>query len=350
MRPREIHDELRRVVLGQDDALRGVSVAVAKHLAGHRAGNVLLIGSSGSGKTTIMRGVESILARRPEYAHFANLVRIHANVLTEQRERPGRAVLQRLWRNAAQRLGGKAPASEVLRHVEHGIVFVDEIDKIRSHVRGAANVPGIIAQEALLTLTEGENVEFETDDDDQGTVRVDSSRILFVAAGAFEEVWDVAFRRATTGAEGPPLRPVTIVSATGETRDEFPFRLGEWLRMEDLFDYGMSPQFLARFDAINVLDDLGAAELARIFLEPPDSIFRRSREWFAAQGVDLQITRGAAQLIAWEAAQRKRLGARALRDVWRRIINDLEYDPPRTESEKPLVLTIDEGLVRRARI
>lgn len=335
------------MVLGQDEALRGVSVAMAKHLNGHRAGNVLLIGSSGSGKTTIMRGVESILARRPEYARFGNLVRIHANVLTEQRERPGRAVLERLWRNASQRVGPSATIEEILRHVEHGIVFVDEIDKVRSHVRGVANVPGIIAQEALLTLAEGENVEFEIEAPERRTVRVDSSRILFVAAGAFEEVWDVAFRRASLGSEGAPLRPVTIVSATGETRDEIPFRLAEWLRMEDLFDYGMSPQFLARFDAINVLEDLGADELARIFLEPPDSIFRRSRDWFAGHGVDLQITRGAANLIAWQASQRKRLGARALRDVWRRVINDLEYEPP-GGGDKPVVLTIDETRVRRS--
>ena len=342
MRPREIYDELRRSVLGQDEALRGVSVAVAKHIAGQRAGNVLLLGSSGSGKTTIMRAVESVLARRPEHSRFANLVRIHANVLTEQRERPGRAVLERLWRNAAQRLGPEASVEDILRHVEHGIVFVDEIDKIRAHVRGVANVPGIVAQEALLTLAEGENVEFEIEYPERRTLRVDSSRILFVAAGAFEEVWDVAFRRAALGTERAPLRPVTIVSVTGETRDEFPFRLSEWVRMEDLFDYGMSPQFLARFDAMSVLEDLGPEELVRIFLEPPDSIFRRSRDWLARHGTELQITKGAAQLIAWHAAQRKRLGARALRDVWRRVIGDLEYEPPSGGS-----VMIDEARVRK---
>lgn len=349
MKPREIHQELRRWVLGQDEALRGIAVAVAKHVAGQKAGNVLLVGTSGSGKTTIMRAVESLLARQPHLAHFSNLIRIHANVLTEQRDRPGQAVLERLWRNAQERLGAGADLDEVTRIVEHGIVFVDEVDKIRTHVRGAANVPGIVAQEALLTLAEGESVEFEVTHGERRMLRINSSGILFVAAGAFEEVWDVAYRRATLGTEGSPLRPVTIVSAAGEVREELPFSLGEWLRMEDLFEYGMAPQFLARFDSIAVLEDLGVEELTRIFLEPPDSLFRRSREWFGRQGADLQITRGAASLIAWHAARRKRLGARALRDVWRRVISDLEYDPPRPPEEgSPAVLTIDEAMVRAA--
>lgn len=348
MRPKEIHDELRRWVLGQEEALRGISVAVSKHITGHKAGNVLLVGTSGSGKTTIMRAVESILARRPELAKYGNLVRIHANVLTEQRDRPGQAVLERLWRNARERLGADAPFDEVVRNVEHGIVFVDEIDKIRGHVRGSANVPGIVAQEALLTLSEGENVEFLVDGEDQRLLRINSSGILFVAAGAFEEVWDVAYRRAAVGTEGAPLRPVTVVSAAGDVHEELPFRLGDWLRMEDLFDYGMSPQFLARFDSIVVLDDLGVDDLARIFLEPADSLFRRSRAWFAKHGADLQITRGAAQMIAWHAARRKRLGARALRDLWRRVISELEYDPPQPGTDAPAVVTIDEARVRKA--
>ena len=349
MTPKEIHQELRRWVLGQDEALRGIAVAVAKHVAGQKAGNVLLVGASGSGKTTIMRSVESILARRPELAHYSNLVRVHANVLTEQRERPGQAVLERLWRNASERLGPEASIDDIVRNVEHGIVFVDEIDKIRTHVRGTANVAGIVAQEALLTLAEGENVEFEVSHGERRVLRINSSGILFVAAGAFEEVWDVAYRRASLGTEGAPLRPVTVVSAAGEVSEELPFSLGEWLRMEDLFDYGMAPQFLARFDAIVVLEDLGIDELTRIFLEPPDSLFRRSREWFGKHGIDLQITRGAASLIAWHAARRKRLGARALRDIWRRVIRDLEYDPPRpADGASPGVLTIDEARVRAA--
>jgi ATP-dependent Clp protease ATP-binding subunit ClpX len=105
----------------------------------------------------------------------------------------------------------------------------------------------------------------------------------------------------------------------------------------------MTPQFISRFESIVVLNDLGEAELARIFVEPVGSIFRTSREYFARFGIDLQITRGALVAIAWDAARQKRLGARALRESYRRIIRGLEFEP-----RDGGTLTVDEEMVRRA--
>src|SRR5690349_12820603 len=80
--PRDVFEELRRTVVGQDDAIREIAVALVKHLVGHPAPNILLIGNSGSGKTTLMRSVETFLASKPELrSHFANVVRINANIL-----------------------------------------------------------------------------------------------------------------------------------------------------------------------------------------------------------------------------------------------------------------------------
>lgn len=339
LRPRDIFDELRKSVVGQDDAIREISVALVKHLVGQPAPNMLLIGNSGSGKTTLMRAVEQFLSTTPDLGDYANVVRLNANVLADERQGYGRIVLGRLFANAKKMLGAGAATDAIIRCVERGIVFIDEVDKIRSHVREQTNVRGIVAQEALLTLMENETVEFEADG---WTFVVNSSSILFVAGGAFEELYDSVLRRATIGQDVVPMKPVVVVSASGEVREELPFYLGDYLKYEDLFRYGMTPQFISRFESIIVLGDLTEGDLARIFVEPAGSIFRTSRDYFARFGIDLQITRGALIAVAWDAARQKRLGARALRETWRRVIRDLEFEPRDNG-----VLTIDEQLVKK---
>lgn len=342
LRPRDVFDELRKTVVGQDDAIREISVAVVKHLAGHPAPNILLVGNSGSGKTTLMRAVEHFLATRPEFAAYGNLIRINANVLAEERQGYGRAVLGRLFANAKKIFGPDAPPEILLGSVEHGMIFVDEVDKIRASVSGQPNVRGIVAQEALLTLMENENVEFEVDG---RMYSVNSSHVLFVAGGAFEELYESVLRRATIGQDVTPMKPVVVVSASGEVREELPFHLRDYLKYDDLFRYGMTPQFISRFESIIVLNDLGETDLGRIFVEPEGSIFRTSRDYFEQFGVDLQITRGALIAIAWDAARQKRLGARALRETFRRVIRNLEFDPI---AKGGGVLMIDENMVKQA--
>ena len=341
-RPREIFEELRKTVVGQDDALREIAVAVVKHLVGHPAPNILLIGNSGSGKTTLMRSVEQFLGHRPDLFEYANLIRINANVLAEERQGYQGAVLTRLYANAKRIFGPDTPTEVLLHSVERGIIFIDEVDKIRADVKGNPNVRGIVAQEALLTLMENENVEFEVDGVAHG---VNSSGILFVAGGAFEELYESVLRRATIGQDVAPIRPVVVVSASGEVREEIPFHLGDYLKYDDLFRYGMTPQFVSRFESIIVLNDLNEPDLARIFVEPERSIFRTSRAYFERFGIDLQITRGALIAIAWDAARQKRLGARALRETFRRVIRSLEFDPA---AKNGGVITIDENMVKAA--
>lgn len=340
LRPKDIFDELRKSVVGQDEAIREISVALVKHLVGHPAPNILLIGNSGSGKTTLMRAVEQFLASTPDLSGYANVVRLNANVLADERHGYGKIVLGRLYANARKMAGPGATSEEIVQCVQRGIVFVDEVDKIRASVSGQPNVRGIVAQEALLTLMENEFVELEADG---WTFVINSSHILFVAGGAFEELYDSVLRRATLGQDVVPMKPVVVVSATGEVREELPFRLGDYLKYEDLFRYGMTPQFVSRFESIVVLNDLAESDLARIFVEPDASIFRTSREYFRRFGIDLQITKGALLAIAWDAARQKRLGARALRETYRRVIRHLEFEPTHSG-----VLTIDEEMVKRA--
>src|SRR5436190_63231 len=120
----------------------------------------------------------------------------------------GRAVLGRLFANARRILGADAPVERLVRSVEHAIVFIDEVDKIRANVGNAPNVRGIVAQETLLTLMENENLEFELDGEKHS---VNSSGVLFVAGGAFEELYEAVLRRATIGQDVAPMKPVVVV-------------------------------------------------------------------------------------------------------------------------------------------
>lgn len=335
---------LGRRVLGQDEAVREMAIALAKKVAGLRVGNILMIGSSGTGKTTLMRAVESYLAAEPALAERSTVVRLHANVLGEEAERgrPGEAVLRRLLERAREQLGSTAPLPDLLARAVRGLVFVDEVDKIRSHVGGQPNVRGIRAQEALLTLIENEAIPFELPAwAGGGPVTVDSSSLLFVCGGAFEGLYDAVFDRVTVGRDRGALKPVTVVEG-GTVREELQFHLRDWLRNEDLFDYGMSPQFLSRFDAVVLLSDLGEDELVRIFLETPDSGYQVAREYFASRGIHLALSPDAVRRIAREAARQPRLGARALKEVFRRVIRDYEFEPERHAAGGALLLDLRE--------
>jgi ATP-dependent Clp protease ATP-binding subunit ClpX len=327
--PGQIAEWLTKRVVGQTEAVREMSVALAKKLAGLAAGNILMIGSSGSGKTTLMQAVEAMLASTPALASRSTVVRIHANVLGEEVElgQPGAKLLLRLLARARQQMGADAPLERLLEQASHGLVFVDEVDKIRSHVGGAVNVAGIRAQEALLTLIENEAVPLTLPDWAGGrTVSLNSSGILFVCAGAFEGLYDAVFHRVTAGRDKGALQTTTVVEA-GRVREELQFKLRDWLKHEDLFEYGVTPQFISRFDAVVLLEALGVDDLLRIFATGADAGLRQSTAYFKSQGIKLEVTEQAARRIAEEAARQPRLGARALKEAFRRVIRTYEFDP-----------------------
>ena len=322
--------------------MRELAVGLAKKISGLRVGNVLLIGASGTGKTTLMRAVEAYLASDPELAARSTVVRIHANILGEEAEqgRAGQVVLRRLAERARERMGSGATWPEIRERATRGIVFVDEIDKIRASVGDRPNVAGIRAQEALLTLMENEAVAFTKPEWAGGeTEEIDSSGLLFVCGGAFEGLHDSIYDRVTIGRDRGALKPTTVVE-DGKVVEKVQFQLRDWLAPEDLFAYGMSPQFLARFDSIVLLEPLGESELVRIFLEARDSGLEQTRAFFESRGLRFAISPAAVRRIAREAARQPRLGARALREVFRRVVRDLEFEPE--SAARGGVVTVDE--------
>lgn len=348
--PARIAAILSKRVFGQQEAVREVSVALAKKLANLRVGNILLVGSSGSGKTTLMRAVEDLLESTPALSSRSTVVRIHANVIGEEASqgRAGETVLLRLVERAREQLGPGAPLEHILKRASHGLVFIDEVDKIRSRVGDQVQVSGIRAQEALLTLIENEAVPLRLPEwAGHATASVDSSHLLFVCAGAFEGLYENVFGRVIQG-EGEQSLKTTTVSSAGRIHEEVRFSLRDWLRSEDLFTYGITPQFLSRFDAVVILEPLSEAELYKIFVESTDSALRQSHAYFASQGLKLEMGESAARRIAAEAARQPRLGARALKEVFRRVIRSYEFDPAHAPGVADGRLRIEVADVERA--
>jgi ATP-dependent Clp protease ATP-binding subunit ClpX len=143
---------------------------------------------------------------------------------------------------------------------------------------------------------------------------------------------------------------VTVVDDSGRAREELQFSLRDWLKTEDLFEYGVSPQFLSRFDAVVLLEPLGEEALLKIFGEGNESGLRQAQAYFSSFGCRLEVTEDAARRVVREAARQPRLGARALKEVFRRIVGPLEFDPHAAAGENGVVRVdlarVEEALAR----
>jgi len=360
MKPVEIHNVLSQSVIGQEESLRYVSVAIFKHLEGEKYGNLLLIGNSGTGKTTIMRGIEGLYNAHEEFAEYRVVLIMNANTLaTEEGAVDTSRLFTRLEERTRQVLGEGATAEQIGRAMERATVCLDEIDKVSGMIGGKPYVTGINIQQAVLTLIEGERVPLRITAPKDGllessTVWVDTGKMLFLCAGAFETLYDQIFHRVTSPKSGIKL-PTTTTYVNGKITIREYFTLRHHFRPEDLFEYGMQPQFLSRFDNAVILEDLTTQTLSRIFREPREGVLQTSQNFFRKYDIELEITDDAVQKIAEEAAKSSRIGARALKSVYGKIIKPFEFDPFSHEEVKPVNgaggphrLVIDEKLANEA--
>ncbi len=358
--PPQIFQELGRGVLGQDGALRYVSVAIYKHVTGKVPGNLLLIGSSGTGKTTIMNNVQRLYHDVAEYDRFRAMTIINANLLVDPDRlefRPDR-LLAAVEQRARAILGSDSTVEALKSAMERATICIDEIDKMAAVVAGKPNPLGVVLQQGLLTLMEGERVAFRThavvDGEERPvTLDIDTKGMMFICGGAFEGLYDQVYFRVAKPGSGEKMKSQAIRTADGQVRIETRFALADFLKPEDLFTYGMVPQFMARFDNVVLLRDLSGEVLKEILLRSVDSPFVRSKRYFEVMDIELEMEDLAAALIAEQAEKNTRTGARALRTIFGKIINRLEFDPWKFEglekregSGHRLVVTAD--LVRRA--
>jgi len=356
--PEEIFGELRRGVLGQDRALRFVSVAIYKHTTGRVSANILLVGNSGTGKTTLMNNIQRLYDTLPEYRPFRALTIMNANLLVDSDRtefRPDR-LLASVEQRARLLVGERPSAAELKEAMERATVCIDEIDKMSSVLAGKPNPLGVVLQQGLLTLMEGERVSYRTHVWEDGrerevTLTIDTSHMMFCCGGAFEGLYDQVYGRVTKPGSGQKLRSEAKQTAEGKVRIETIFSLADFLKIHDLFEYGMVPQFMARFDKLVLMNELPREVLEEILLHSYDSPFVRSQRFFRTLAIDLELEPLAAALIAEAAAKEARTGARALRDIFSEIINPFEFDPWNAEgledaSDGGRRLTISADLVR----
>jgi len=355
--PRDLYERLAKGVIDQQVTLEQIAVSLYKHIRRIKVGNIMLIGNSGTGKTTIMRMVEKVFGEDPDLARYTNTIRLNANIVSgeDSKDLEGSVIIERLRQNALRIMGDDGDEDRFRDLIENGVVFLDEVDKIRSLVGDKPNPRGILAQEALLTLIEGEGIRLPfTSRNEQGEletrkVAVNTGRILFICGGAFEGLYDMVYRRVASGEHRDKLIHEYVVGEGEDLEEKEHFSLQSYVRYEDMFAYGMTPQFLGRFDEIIVLNDLTINGLMRIFVEPADSPYREARRYFNSLGIELKITRDGLKLLAERAYENHRLGARALKNVFKRVLRGIEFNPEESylveEKEGRKILTLSKDIV-----
>lgn len=357
--PENIFQFLASRVLGQEDVLRKVSVAIYKHINGLKAGNILLIGNSGTGKTTIMNSIQKFFMAHRSLRKYSAMSIMNANMLAG--EDIGDVDLQRLIKSLEvavnNSFGVYTTDDKLCEYMQNATVCIDEIDKISATISGKPNVVGIAIQQALLTMLEGERILYETVRHDQGQKRktrlfIDSSKMFFICGGAFEGLYDQIVHAIKEGKDDRKLRVSTGTDPRGNKYTREVLVLRDQVRLADLFTYGMTPQFISRFHSIAVLEDLGVNELQHILLSAEDSPLRHSHNYFKSMDIDLMLTKEAVQLITEYAVENTRIGARALREVFNRIITPFEFDPFQSDKlvqkDQKTILTIDKDVVLRS--
>ena len=304
--PSEIVRHLNQYVIGQDEAKKTLAVAVYAHyqkLALSRdegleitKSNVLLVGPTGTGKTLLCESLARLLK--------VPFVTADATSLAQSRyvNDEIQAILERLHDKAE---------GEVTR-TQHGIVFIDEIDKLKTASAASDRGPsGESVQNALLKIMEGAPVRLASGE------YLDTTHVLFICGGAF-----VGLNAIMSNNQG-----FGFVATSEEDNRRTLERLNERVKPTDLVEFGLIPEFSGRLTTVARLRDLSRDMLVRIMTEPRNCIYRQFQAILKIQGVDLVVAQRAFEEIADLAVEYKS-GARSLRGLFEELIAPVLYAVP----------------------
>jgi ATP-dependent Clp protease ATP-binding subunit ClpX len=296
---------LDQYVIGQDDAKKVMAVAVYSHYRKIEKSkrdaieitksNVLLIGPSGTGKTLLCETLSRILGVPFVTADATSLAQ--TRYVNEEIE----AIMQRLVDKAA----GNVERAQL------GIVFIDEIDKLKAGAGQPRSVSGESVQHALLKIMEGSQVKLA------GGLYIDTTNLLFICGGAFVGLEEIM---AGSHAYG-------YISASQGDNQNILDRLNERVKPTDLFQFGLIPEFTGRLPIIARFRDLTRDMLARILVEPKNCLYNQFSEIFKNEGVELLVDRKVFDQIADIAIEYK-IGARALRGIFEELITPILFTVP----------------------
>lgn len=338
--PHELKEYLDQFVIGQDQAKKILSVAVYNHYKRVKfekeledkenvcldKSNILMIGPTGTGKTLLARTLATKLSVPFAIADATTIT--EAGYVGEDVEN----ILLKLIQ----------AADDDISAAEHGIIFLDEVDKIAKkgeNVSITRDVSGEGVQQALLKIIEGTVASVPPQGGrkhpNQEMLKIDTRNILFICGGAFVGLDKIIERRTDTSSMGFGKHIV-------DSKEKDLATLYANVLPDDLIKFGLIPEFIGRLPIHVALNNLEISDLERILTEPKNSIIRQYQATMKLDNVELEFTKEAIHKIAQTAYDQK-TGARGLRSIVESIMTDIMYDIPSCKDVAKI--RIDESTV-----
>ena len=328
--PHKIKASLDEYVIGQERAKKVMSVAVYNHYKRVATdtmdeieiekSNMLMIGPTGCGKTYLVKTLARLLDVPLAIADATSLT--EAGYIGDDIE----SVISKLL----------AAADNDVEKAEHGIVFIDEIDKLaKKKNTNQRDVSGEAVQQGLLKLLEGSEVEVPVGANSKNAmvpmVTVNTRNILFICGGAFPDLENIIKERLNKQAS------IGFYADLKDKYDNDPHIL-EKVTVDDIRAFGMIPEFIGRLPVIFTLKGLDEEALVKILKEPKNAIIKQYQKLLALDEVDLQFDDGALEAIAKRAIEKK-TGARALRSIIEELMLDIMYQIPKDDNIGRVTIT-----------